>query len=43
MIFNIYMSLKQVSKIMSEVTYSWTQFIKIIELLIVRLIKKKKE
>ena len=42
-IFNIYMSLKQVSKIMNEVTYSWNQFIKIIDLLIARLITKKKE
>ena len=42
-IFNIYMSLKQVSKIMNEVTYSWKQFIKIIDLLMQRLITRKKE
>jgi hypothetical protein len=36
------MSLKQTSKIMGEITYSWNQYIKIVEMILQRLIAKKK-
>ena len=41
-IYHIFMALKQTSKIMGEVTYSWNRYIKIVEGLLVRIIQKKK-
>ena len=42
MIYQIYMALKQTSKIMGEITYSWNQYIKIVEMILQRIIEKKK-
>ena len=36
------MALKQTSKIMGEITYSWNQYIKIVELILQKIIEKKK-
>lgn len=41
-IFQIYMALKYTSKIMNETTYSWKQFTKICDKIIVNIISKAK-
>ena len=42
-IYNIYISMKHVSKILNEVTYSWNQFIKIVDMITNKIISKKKQ
>ena len=41
-IYNIFISMKHVSKILNEVTYSWNQFIKIVDMITCKIISKKK-
>ena len=42
-IYNIFISMKHVSKILNEVTYSWNQFIKIVDMITCKIIAKKKQ
>ena len=41
-IYNIFISMKHVSKILNEVTYSWNLFIKIVDMITCKIISKKK-
>ena len=42
-IYNIFIAMKLVSKIMNEITYSWNQFIKIVDMVTAKVIMKKKQ
>ena len=43
MLFQIFLALKLTSKIMNEVTYSWQQFMNIVEMVLVKMVNKMRK